>query len=843
MTAVRPRPARRTASRPARRRTTVAGVAALLAAVLLALLPWPPGTGEARAAGPESGSAVTKSGSKGPYDDFSGMRVTVHQTQHLRAQGVRVSWTGGKPTPAGVRYVNYVQIMQCWGDDPQGPDREQCVFGAIGGGSGNSSRRSLPVGQDPLETEYTEGKGHDNPFVPFRPVEGEPTETATDWTYFSPGDANTEPLRKTQSDGTGEAVFEVQTALQAPHLGCGAVDIAGGRPEPRPCWLVVVPRGDHEIEPHPNGSLDTSALSTANWDRRIVFPLGFDPVGETCEPDKAERRVIGSELLTDAMSSWQSVLCAGSDARFTYSQSGEDRARSVVTAPTDASPGLAVTVDPVETGEDGPGVVHAPLAVSGIAVGFLWEETGVPLERVRNLRLTPRLLAKLLTQSYISSVSLWNASIPAPAHLKGNPETVVRDPEFLELNPGLADRTARSAPFGLTVSGENSDTSRLLWKYLQADKGAREFLAGKADPWGMKINPHYLDLDLAKEALDHFPKADPTGTRLEIAPDVWVEYTGAEVVPYVENMHDGALRIRRGYGGRTTDAEACAECATGARLKGEREPQGFRRIIGLVDAPSADRYELDIAALPDATGRYVAPTPDALLKAVGQMKDSAVPGVKAPGPVGAKDGAYPLTAIAYAAAPVDQPADARKDYARMIRYAAGPGQTPGLTPGQLPPGYAPLPQELRTQALRAADGLERGVVPPPPAPGPGADAGGGTGTPGDTGGSGDGGTGAGGPAAGAGGPGGSDTSGAGGTDGAAAGAGTDTTGGTAGSGPGGPATANVSSGGPGGLTPSQVLGLIRWVLLGVLVAGGGAACAGPVMLRLSARRAVAGQGV
>ncbi|MFE2290183.1 hypothetical protein [Streptomyces sp. NPDC059452] len=830
-----------------RPRRAAAGAVALLTAVLLALLPLPPGSGEARAAaGPENSSAMTRSGTKGPWDDFSGMRVTVHQTEHLRAQGVRVSWTGGKPTPGGTRYLNYVQIMQCWGDGPQGPDREQCVFGPVGGGSGHNSTRSLPVGQDPLETEYTEGKDNDNPFVPFRPVEGEPTKSAVDWTYFGPGDANTEPLRKTQGDGTGEAVFEVQTALEAPHLGCGAVDTAGGRTQPRPCWLVVVPRGDHEIEPHRNGSLDTSALSRSNWDRRIVFPLHFDPVGETCEPDKAERRVIGSELLTDAMTSWQSVLCAGSDARFTYSQSGEDRARELVTAATGTSPGLAVTVDPVETGADGPRVVHAPLAVSGLTVAFLWEETGVPLERVRELKLTPRLLAKLLTQSYISSVSLWNMSIPVPAHLKGNPETVVRDPEFLELNPDLSDRAARSAPFGLAVSGENSDTSRLLWNYLRADKDAREFLSGKADPWGMKINPFYADLALDKEALDHFPKADPTGTRLEVIPNGWVEYTGNEVVPYVENMHDGALRVRRGYGGQTTDAEACAECANGARLKGERGPQGSRRIAGLVDIPSADRYELDIAALPDATGRYVKPTPDALLKAVAQMKDSAVAGVKAPGPLGAKDGAYPLTAIAYAAAPLDQPADARKDYARMIRYAAGPGQTPGLTPGQLPPGYAPLPQELRTQALRAADGLERGVAqPPPPSTGSGAGAAGGGGDPGGgtgDGGGGDGGPGEGGPAPDSGGSGGAGGSGgSGGSDAGAPGGS-----GTAGadpeaSGPPDPAptgpveATNASATGPGGLTPSQVLGLVRWVLLGVLVAGGTAACAGPVMLRLSAR--------
>ncbi|MCZ9340440.1 hypothetical protein NGM37_22020, partial [Streptomyces sp. TRM76130] len=53
-----------------------------------------------------------------------------------------------------------------------------------------------------------------------------------------------------------------------------------------------------------------------------------------------------------------------------------------------------------------------------------------------------------------------------------------------------------------------------------------------------------------------------------------------------------------------------------------------------------------------------------------------------------------------------------------------------------------------------------------------------------------------------------------------------------------PAKQNVAQ--SGGVTPAEVLGLIRWVLLGVLIAGGVAGLAGPVMMRLSARGAVSG---
>ncbi|MFE3514762.1 hypothetical protein [Streptomyces sp. NPDC059166] len=816
--------ARRTGTRPARRVT--AGVTALLAALVVALVPLPRGLDRAQAAEADS-SAMTLSGTKGPYDDFSGLEVTVHQTKHLRQQGLEVSWTGGKETPLGTKFVNFLQIMQCWGDDPAGPEREQCVFGgtAPGGFLVDTWSRQLVAGTDPGETEYTEADGFDSPFVPFRPVEGEPTDSAYDTTYFGPNDSNAEPMRKTQADGTGEAVFEVQTALQAPHLGCGAVD-AGG--DPRGCWLVVVPRGDHEIEPHHDGRLDTSPLSRTNWDRRMVFPLDFDPVGDTCEPDKAERRVIGSELLTDAMSSWQTVLCSGAATRFSFTQAGEERAREAVTRPTGTSPGLAVTVEPVEAAEDGPPVVHAPLAVSGLAIGFLWEVDGRPEPWVRDLRLTPRLIAKLLTQSYISSVRHWNQGTEGPPdHLAGNPESLTRDPEFLELNPVLDGTAARSTPFGIAVSGENSDLTRLMWRYLQSDKDAREFLAGKEDPWGMKVNSYYTDLALGTDALDYFPKADPTETRSEGVSGMWAVYTGAEVVPYAENLHDAAQRVRRGYGGMTIEVGVCQECPSGGKLTGERRPQGGRTVMGLADVASADRFLLDVAALPNADGEFVKPTSASLLEAVAGMKDSTVPGVKTPDPARATDGAYPLTAVAYAAGSLDRAAAERKDYARLIRYAAGAGQTQGLNPGMLPPGYAPLPAAMREQAAEAATALEKGL---PAEPGTGADGGVGAG------GSGTGGSGA---------DGGVSQTGA---DGTGTAGGPDAPDGGPAAGPAGsapPGATGATSGqektvaSSGGLTPAEILGAIRWVLLGVLVAGAAAALAGPVMLRMSSRKAPA----
>ncbi|QXE34681.1 hypothetical protein KQY30_10695 [Streptomyces sp. GMY02] len=821
-------------------RRVTAGMGALVGALLLALVPLPSGPAGAaeapvvRAADTEEDSAVTKTGKKGPYDDFSDLKVTVHQTRNLRAQGVQVTWTSHEMPPS-MKYMNFLQIMQCWGDGTAGPEREQCEFGANNAGERFMGLRALPTGADPQETKYTEDPGGGNPFVPFRPVVGDQTDSPTDWTYFTNNDTNAQPWLRTRQDGTGEAVFEVKTALEAPHLGCGEVDLAAGRTTPRRCWLVVVPRGTHD----PDGSSDvgtglrTSGLSQSNWDQRIVFPMDFGPVGNTCAADKVERRVIGAELLTDAITSWQTRLCSGADSRFTFSQAGEDYARGLIENPTASSPGMGITVAPVEGGTD---VVHAPVAVSALTVGFFWEDGDAG--QVHDLKLNPRLLAKLLTGSYPYDVRLVSFEHPVPDHLEGNALSIIVDPEFRKLNPYFdRDVAPQLGPDGILLQAANSDVNSLVWRYLQSDADAREFLEGKPDPWGTKVNPSYQGLELDKTAPLDFPKADPTETEVSLAfgdgATGKIKYGQQERSPYSSDLHNGALRIRRGASGATFVPAQDPSSPSGVKLVVSDAVPGSRKAYGIVDAASASRYGLDVAALPNADGDYVKPTADALLKAVARMPDSAVKGVKAPTPATAKGGAYPLTAVAYAATPLDQPADARRDYARLIRYAAGDGQTAGLAPGELPPGYAPMPKALRDQALAAADQLERGK---PAAPGgdesvPAGAGGSGGGT--DT-------AAVGGPAGDSGGT----AAGSAGSEGAAGGPGTDapsasaTPGAAASGGGSGPGKSVAAA--AGGLTPGEVLGIIRWVLLGVLVTGGAAALAGPVLLRLSARRAATG---
>ncbi|MGW0580724.1 hypothetical protein ACWD25_33330 [Streptomyces sp. NPDC002920] len=792
----------------------VAAVGALLAALVLALLPVPSGTAVAAAA---DDSAVTVTGKQGKYDDFSTLKVTVHQTESLRTQGVRITWEGGAPTtPDTAFWTNYLQIMQCWGDDPTGPAREQCAYGGSGvplPGIGAESR-SLTTVQDPDETQYT-GAGA---FVPFRPSDGSsPTTSPTDKTWFGPLGTNEQPASRTFAGGKGETTFEVQDGFESSGLGCGLNTApVGSTPVPRSCWLVIVPRGTHNADGSDvtaagqDGTIDGSPLSTTNWAQRMVVPLDFLPAGEFCPEGQPRQPTIGSELATDVMTSWQPKLCSTTGNTYGFLQGGEEPTRARVLNTTSDAPLLGFTVDPVARPEGGAKIVHAPVAVSGLAIAFFMESaSGV----VQEMKLTPRIVAKMLTHSYVKDVTLGDA----PEHLAGNPEFFGEDPEFKELNPEFP--TLSGQPTSLMVPLLTSDTTRIVWNWLQSDQEARDFLDGKKDPWGMTVNRHFKDLNLAEAtSLTDFPKVDPTTSPAVANSDPPLTYTVEGLDPYTNDLHDAAVHTRRGNTGNLVKWEAGNNSPP--KLVNDVPLSGRHAVMGIVDVASAQRYGLKTASLRNADGTFVKPSTDTLTAAVGEMQPSSVDAtVLKPDPARAKGQAYPLTAVTYVAASVDQTAAARTAYAKFMRYAAGAGQTPGLSAGELPPGYAPLPASLRARATTAADTLES-YKPPTESSDPDGD-GGGTGgtTAGGTSGSGSG-------------TGGTTAGGTGG-DTASATPGAGTTGGSAApsSGP----QENVAKSADG-VTPGDVLGIVRWILLVVLFLGGAAGLSGPIMLRLAQRK-------
>jgi hypothetical protein len=239
--------------------------------------------------------------------DFSGLTVTVSQTQDIGHGGVTVSWTwknsAGQPQGtirgSGIQ-AYFLQMMECYGDSNSGPSPEDCEFGApglsgsgsgaggnptvvpsieqrtgqlcaasvvpqVGMGIGSQQGSGPSSGCDPFEPAGGPSQPTDQahidpcpqggcspgvysiPFVPVDPSLGAPAYQDNDLSqYFNAFNTNEVQAATTAPDGTGEQQFETDTFVQAPGLGCGEQEANG---QTQGCWLVIVPRGQYE----PNG--------------------------------------------------------------------------------------------------------------------------------------------------------------------------------------------------------------------------------------------------------------------------------------------------------------------------------------------------------------------------------------------------------------------------------------------------------------------------------------------------------------------------------------------------------------------------------------------------------------
>lgn len=794
--------------RPAAGSTLPVRLGALLASLLaaLGLVLLPSGTGGQAHADTGAGSTVTKSGAKGTYDDFSQLKVTVEQTANVRTQGVKVSWTGGQQT-VGV-WANYLQIMQCWGDASDGPTPEQCEYGGQGLKSdvaGVVNRKAWA--KDPLEPAARD--------IPFTTVKG---ESSTDARKFFTGYTTNEQDRAIiGGDGGGDTIFQLEDANTSPILGCGTVTQTGRAPEP--CWLVVVPRGTYE----PDGSLppqqtgfQSSPLSAGNWAQRIVFRLDFHPTDSVCPIGQDEQPTTGSDMIVGAMTSWEPAMCTTNKITYVYYPQAEDDARGQILDPPVGTAGLAFVENPAQPPPDAAPVVHAPVAVSGLVIGYNIQLSGSS-QQVPRIRLNARLVAKMLTQSYKCDVPGDSGSVIPPGKLSAkNARDLSGDPEFQKLNPGVRESSFLSCGPGLTVPQGTSDTATQLWRWLRSDPDAKSFLAGEADPWGMQINPYYLAMDPAHSALHQFWKPDAT----ELVPDKSypdLKLTSVALNPYTGSLGDVAKAVRGSSSGSSAPAVDPVAIPPALEKSGP-QPEGSHFYLGLTDAAGAANYRLGTAELLNADGQFVAPTPQSLGATVAGMKDGPVPGVLDADPGLRTPGAYPLTTVTYAAASTSMDAARRQTYAALMRYAVGAGQAPGIGDGQLPPGYAPLTQAMRDQGLAASTALLAGA--PPTSPADADSSGGGSGAPpgGDAG-----------PAAGAGPAGGGTSAGAPPTSPAAAAAAGGTSKGASGGGSASPPVDNAAR--TSGTTPGALLGAVRWVLLIVLIAGVAGSLGGPLLMR------------
>ncbi len=789
--------------------TVVAALSALgLVAMMIAAAPG------ADAAG-ESGSAITISWNGDTSDaaalqpqrdpasihfsDFDDVKVTVSKTENLTDEVVGVTVTG---MPGPTRQLNlgtgpvtvganFVQAMQCWGDPASAEFYENCQFGAAGYAA-SPQQASTFTQLGPAGSPVTRGGTEVD--VPFRSADGTaysslpiglgqaPAGVTRVDQLFAPTTSN-EQLGLVGNDGTTSFGFETQSAATAPHLGCG------GAPDPtRACYLVIVPRGEHASVERPNCQLPGLGIpeeqvaqlgSPVNpacdyWANRIVVPLDFQPVRSACAAGSQEVRLVGTELAASAMSSWQRQLCSTAGTAFTLNTVADATARDQLVAgqSTFVMTNRPVTAEGLD--EEGAqqlrdaALVYAPTTVSAVSIAFIASKER---QVVTDIRLSPRLIAKMLTQSYgaLGGGAFYRNIDPVPGW-NTNPLYLSRDPEFTALNPNVPANMDQGQ---LIVTGPSgSDAISQVWAYLQADDAARAFLAGEPDNVlpgdegnsGMRINPYFLPQgsanaqvptmrentspDRLSTSLDPVPGAftkvglvKPDGTPMclcdtpldtigksddtkmprviQLQLNQTLRYDSLQAWPYAENYHQAASLVFRADTGSKTEWD-------GSYFNGPNVTPGRYRanglsfpwdtyLNGLIDSPTALHYQLNQAQLqlPNKRGVFASPDASGMTQAVAAAVATGTPGVSVVDPAKVGAGAYPLTLITYSAVNLKASTpELRASYANFLEYVATSGQVSGTGVGELPPGYLPL-DAAAIERTKAIAQTVRTYVPPP----------------------------------------------------------------------------------------------------------------------------------
>ncbi|MDP9183970.1 MAG: hypothetical protein M3P04_14505, partial [Actinomycetota bacterium] len=349
--------------------------------------------------------------------------------------------------------------------------------------------------------------------------------------------------------------------------------------------------------------------------------------------------------------------------------------------------------------------------------------------RATVMNLNARLLAKLLTQSYDSGAAPnggktggYNSSAPigdfqpvfSPARSfpKDNPRRLYDDPEFLHLNPAFAEWLSEGASLSpedmadVLVSANTADAYNVLWTWILEDTAAKAFLDGAPDPGGMRVNPYYKGRITPDTA--SFPQLDPTcvDNIADPAADDFPRLCEINNHPRAENDNDAAQAAVRGDTKRVNQAPAVFTSDVLAYKPEGRQGQGGHGMLVVTTSAVAQRYGLPTARLRNASGTFVAATSASLAAARNQLPHRS-DGILLSDPVHVSGQGYPLTTMSYAMVDVAATtADQNVAFAKILQYAAGPGQVQGTAVGQLPPGYAPLSSSLAAKTRAAAETLK-----------------------------------------------------------------------------------------------------------------------------------------
>ncbi len=382
----------------------------------------------------------------------------------------------------------------------------------------------------------------------------------------------------TGPDGTGAELLQMLTGVQSTGLGCGqrvqpAAD--GGRKVPQ-CWIVIVPRGTptdenvgtpFAVERGSGGRRHVAA--SAHGRGRIASPFRSSSTPSTppvrCRTGSVEWS--GTSSFFPAIASWQPALCAtpGSPP-YSYAPVcrllGRFAASSFPGAPAWSrhleADRCRVELIRVESrrvrAARGIGT-RRRLQSSSATRTHSSPEAAQQLAgvRVADMNLTPRLVAKLLTQSYTEQLNIisrppyeWddvNPTAPRPGSRLRSGSTRSSSSSSCR-TPALFS--------GLQLPAGNSDAAAQVWEWILADPEARHGSTAQPDEWGMRVNPLYATFRRTTRRGSRSatrPRAVPKGGSVLLPGSVHrglhaAQLCGTDWMPYARSFDEAAARVR-----------------------------------------------------------------------------------------------------------------------------------------------------------------------------------------------------------------------------------------------------------------------------------------------------------
>ena len=404
-------------------------------------------------------------------------------------------------------------------------------------------------------------------------------------------------LDSTAADGTGSAQFEVRPASNLPQLACSSTN---------PCSILVY---ENDALPVQAGSLPSAS---------VVIPITFAPSQADCPTiTDFDVRVDGSATSAGLFYSWAARICQGDSSvvlDYTETSSTTGRENFLAGLIDFGVTALPATEEELSHHPEHRDYSYAPIAASAVVVAYNLTDPFTGL-RVENLVVSPRLVARLVTNSSV--------------------ETIVRDRELLNINPTVRFPTNGINP--ILVRAERNAATTILTSWMSADPEAKKFLAN-TDTWRVALNSSYVGYSYPRDA---FELVDNDSR-------------------YLPRQGQKNIATRMFYGVSPTGTQA--------------EVTSARGVIGIVDLPTAKRFGLQVAGLLMPNGSVVQVTDDSILRGIADADLSAA-GTLVADPTPEDPLAYPMIKVDYAMVPKTFDTEEKiADVRRVLNYAVGDGQ-------------------------------------------------------------------------------------------------------------------------------------------------------------------------